>query len=89
MHRRALPYFGNPSSPHAEGRAARELLEDARVRIARLASVKADAVLFTAGATEANALAILGQVRAYGVSGAHVLYLPSAHASTRGAIEVL
>ena len=89
MHRRALSHFGNPSSPHAEGRAARELLEDARVRIARLASVKADAVLFTAGATEANALAILGQARARGVSGAHVLYLPSAHASTRGAIEVL
>lgn len=84
-----LAKFGNPSSPHEEGRAARELLEDARVRIARLASVKADAVLFTAGATEANALAILGQVRAKGTAGTHVLYLPSAHASTRGAIAML
>lgn len=88
-YRRARAYFGNPSSPHAEGRDARGLLEDARVRIARLASVKADAVLFTAGATEANALAIVGQVRAAASEKPHVLYLPSAHASTRGAIEML
>ena len=56
--------FGNPSSPHEEGRAAQALLTDARVRIARLAGVKPDAVIFTAGATEANALAIVGQVNA-------------------------
>lgn len=88
----ALRAYGNPSSPHAEGRAARTLLEDARVRIARLASVKADAVLFTSGATEANALALVGQIRARIARGIparalHVLYLPSAHASTRGAIR--
>lgn len=88
----ALQAYGNPSSPHAEGRAARAIVEDARVRIARLASVKADAVLFTSGATEANALALVGQIRARIAKGApasalHVLYLPSAHASTRGAIK--
>lgn len=93
-HLRALASFGNPSSPHAEGRAARDILEDARVRIARLAGVKADAVVFTAGATEANALAILGQVRALREGGQdaasiHVLYLPSAHASTRGCMDLL
>ncbi len=88
-YRRALTYFGNPSSHHAEGRAARTLLEDARVRIARLASVKADAVLFASGATEANALAILGQVRGSAVGKRHVLFLPSAHASTHGAMEML
>ena len=91
---RALPLFGNPSSPHAEGRRAKDVLEDARVRIARLAGVKTDAVLFTAGATEANALAILGQVHALVEGGRapesiHVLYLPSAHASTRGCMDQL
>lgn len=91
---KALDAFGNPSSPHEEGRAAHAVLEDARVRIARMAGVKADAVIFTAGATEANALAILGQVRAHIQKGAdahdlHVLYLPSAHASTRAAIRML
>lgn len=92
--RRALPAYGNPSSSHAEGREARAILEDARTRIARCAGVKADAVLFTAGATDANALAILGQVGARIASGSapagiHVLYAPSAHASTRGSMDML
>lgn len=90
----ALRAFGNPSSPHAEGRAAKEVLEDARTRIARLAMVKPDAVTFTSGATEANALGIVGSMRALWDAGTdpkdiHVLYLPSAHASTQGAIKEL
>lgn len=93
VYQKASRVYGNPSSPHTEGRAAKDILEDARVRIARLASVKSDAVLFTSGATEANALAILGQMRALAKerapSSIHGLYLPSAHASTRGAMEML
>ena len=51
---------GNPSSPHYEGRMAKKKLEDARTSIARLVEVQGDDVIFTSGATEANALAILG-----------------------------
>lgn len=76
---------GNPSSPHAEGRRARRILEAARTDIARLLEVQKDDVIFTGGATEANALAILGAVRsrqkAVGSKKIHALYLPSAHAS--------
>ena len=68
---------GNPSSPHTEGRRAKKMLEDARTDIARLLEVQADDVIFTSGATEANAIAILGLLKA----GDHALYLPSAHAS--------
>lgn len=76
----------NPSSPHTEGRHAKKMLEDARVAIARLVEVQADDVIFTSGATESNALAILGSVRNRqktegGHEKIHVLYLPSAHAS--------
>jgi cysteine desulfurase len=83
---RALLAFGNPSSPHAEGRAASDVLETARTEIARLAGVKSRAVIFTSGATEANALAIQGRIRACLDSGMsyhdmHVLYLPTMHAS--------
>lgn len=47
--------WANPSSPHAEGRAARAQLEDARRRIA--AALGSDAALiFTSGATEAISL---------------------------------
>ncbi|MEK7515807.1 MAG: aminotransferase class V-fold PLP-dependent enzyme [Patescibacteria group bacterium] len=68
---------GNPSSPHEEGRIAKKMLEDARTDIARLLEVQSDDVIFTSGATEANALAILGIAK----RGDHMLYLPSAHAS--------
>ncbi|MSU74418.1 aminotransferase class V-fold PLP-dependent enzyme [Candidatus Kaiserbacteria bacterium] len=67
----------NPSSPHEEGRHAKQMLEDARASIARLIEVQSDDVIFTSGATESNALAILGIPKV----GDHVLYLPSAHAS--------
>ena len=48
---------GNPSSPHTEGRTQKKLLEKARTEIARLVEVKPDDIIFTSGATEANALA--------------------------------
>ncbi|ESW92748.1 MULTISPECIES: cysteine desulfurase family protein [unclassified Mesorhizobium] len=49
----ALDVAANPSSVHAEGRAARRLIEDARRDVARLVSAKAEHVVFTSGATEA------------------------------------
>ena len=49
---------GNPSSVHAEGRAARRLIEDARAAVAALVGAEPLAVVFTAGGTEANALAL-------------------------------
>ena len=90
----ALTSYGNPSSPHTEGRAAKDILEDARTRIARLAGVKSETVLFTSGATEANALALMGHIRARiergtAPSDMHALVLPSAHASVRGAFSML
>ncbi len=54
----ALDVIGNPSSVHAEGRAARRVLEGAREAIGR--RFGPGAVVFTAGGTEANALAIRG-----------------------------
>jgi cysteine desulfurase len=56
----ALDLPGNPSSVHAEGRAARRLLEDARAAIARRFGARPQDVVFTAGGTEANALAVQG-----------------------------
>lgn len=54
----ALDLVGNPSSVHAEGRAARRVLEEARAAVARLAGTGPDGVIFTSGATEANLLAL-------------------------------
>jgi cysteine desulfurase len=54
----ALELGGNPSSVHAEGRAARAAIEGAREKVARLVRARAEDVIFTSGGTEANALAL-------------------------------
>jgi cysteine desulfurase len=54
----ALALTGNPSSVHHEGRAARQIVEDARGAVAALVGADARNVIFTAGGTEANALAL-------------------------------
>jgi cysteine desulfurase len=56
----ALTVSGNPSSVHANGRAARAIVEEARERVAALAGAKAEQVIFTSGATESNNLALFG-----------------------------
>jgi cysteine desulfurase len=56
--------WGNPSSVHAEGAAARALVERARGEVAALLGTEPETVVFTAGATEANNLAIRGTLRA-------------------------
>jgi cysteine desulfurase len=55
---RALEAVGNPSAVHAEGRAARALIEDAREKVAALVEAAPRDVVFTSGGTEANALAL-------------------------------
>lgn len=50
---KGLDVVGNPSSVHAEGRAARGLIETARGQVAELAGCKPSEVIFTSGATEA------------------------------------
>lgn len=48
-----LERFGNPSSVHAEGRAARGLMEEARLSLAQAFGTEAKCVTFTSGGTEA------------------------------------
>jgi cysteine desulfurase len=55
---KALDLVGNPSSVHAEGRASRQLVERARGEVAALAVTDPANIIFTSGATEANALAL-------------------------------
>lgn len=50
----ALDVAGNPSSVHAEGRAARAIVEDAREKVAALVGAKPSDVAFTSGATESS-----------------------------------
>jgi cysteine desulfurase len=54
----ALGVTGNASSVHAEGRAARALIEKARGQVAGLIGAREAQVTFTSGGTEANNLAL-------------------------------
>jgi cysteine desulfurase len=66
----AMDVVGNPSSVHAEGRAAKALVERARAEVAEAVGCKPAEVVFTSGATEAAGV----------LSGfAHVEVEPTAH----------
>ena len=67
---------GNASSAHALGRRARQMLEDARERIATLLGASPEEVIFTSGATEANNLALFSAIRDL---NAHILASPIEH----------
>lgn len=55
--------WGNPSSTHAEGAAARAAIERARRQVAELVGASPEEVFFTGGATEANNAILQGLLR--------------------------
>src|SRR4051794_11933719 len=70
---RALALPGNPSSVHAEGRAARAAVEHARDAVAALVGSKAPEVVFTSGGTEAASTVLSPSLRRSGEEGASLL----------------
>ncbi len=78
-----LPYlraetFGNPSSPHQFGRAARAGLEKARHEVAGAVGANPNQVIFMSGGTEADNLAIIGAVLAAKERGTNACVVVSA-----------
>ena len=65
----ALDVCGNPSSIHAEGRAARAIVEEARRAVAALIGVSPRGVHFVSGGTEAVAAALTPDLSGPGVKG--------------------
>src|SRR5262249_31537023 len=65
-----MPYFndvfGNPSSVHGFGRAARDAVDVARERIARFLAVAPDEIVFTSGGTESDNFGVKGLALARG-----------------------
>ncbi|MDP3951993.1 cysteine desulfurase family protein [Microbacterium sp.] len=82
--------FGNPSSHHTAGEAAASALDDARARVARVLGMRAGDVIFTAGGTEANNLAVKGIVLAALAHGRrHLVTTPIEHESILESAEFL
>lgn len=65
--------LANPSSLHGPGRRAKEVLDEARGRVAGLIGSKPGEVIFTSSGTEANNLAIKGMAMAYKDRGRHII----------------
>ena len=59
--------WGNPSSLHQWGNRSATVLEQARMQVAALLNAAADSVVFTAGGTEADNLALMGVAQRYRV----------------------
>src|SRR5678815_1466252 len=65
--------YGNASSIHHFGQAAKQKLETARRRVAQLMGANTPEVVFTCGGTEADNMALLGAVRASKLARRHVI----------------
>ena len=72
---------GNALSGHAFGRAAREVVENARAEVAGLIGAAPDEIVFTSGGTESNNAAVLGAAEAAAARGRHVVISAIEHAS--------
>ncbi len=88
-----LPYFseiyGNPSSFHSAGKTTKDAVERSREKAAKIFNSKIDEIIFTAGGTEANNLAILGFARANKEKGNHLITQKTEHKSVLEAMEHL
>jgi cysteine desulfurase len=69
--------YGNPSSAHAHGRKAKNLLEEARGTIARLLNCQPGEIIFTSGGTEADNMVLRGTIKNQGIK--HIITSPLEH----------
>ncbi|MCC6726291.1 MAG: cysteine desulfurase [Saprospiraceae bacterium] len=69
--------YGNPSSIHAEGRAMRAVIEDARKTVAKLIGASIGEVFFTSGGTESSNMALKCAVRDLGIQ--RIISQPTEH----------
>jgi cysteine desulfurase len=81
--------FGNPSSVHSYGRAAREIVEDARDRVASAVGASPAEIVFTGGGTEADNLAIKGAARKLRGNGNHIITTSFEHHAVLDTVEWL
>jgi len=73
--------FGNPSSLHDWGDAARQAVEVAQAQVAQLIGADAEEIIFTGSGTESNNFAIKGLVLAQQAKGKHVVVSAIEHFS--------
>lgn len=80
--------FGNPSSPHAAGRAARGAVEKARAQVAAGLGTPEDAIVFTSGGTESINTALRGALAAQ-PGKRHIVTSTIEHSATKNLCQQL
>lgn len=80
--------WGNPSSMHAAGAAAKAVLNRARAQVAALLNAAPAEIVFTSGATESNHTAILGALSAQ-TGKTHIVASAVEHPSSLKLLEYL
>lgn len=82
-------HFGNPSSVHSFGRAARVRVDAAREQVASLIRAHPGEIVFTSGGTESDNFAILGAALALRKKGRHVITCQTEHPAVLNACKQL
>lgn len=81
--------YGNPSSIHTAGRAARKVLDDARTVLAKAIGAKDNEIIITSGGTEADNTAIFGIAYSQKSKGKHIITTQIEHHAVMNACEKL
>ncbi|SFS62215.1 cysteine desulfurase family protein [Paenibacillus sp. 453mf] len=81
--------FGNASSVHAFGRAAKRTVSNARDKIAAFLGSFPDELIFTSGGTESDNLAIFGALSAHENNGKHIITTSIEHHAVLHSFEQL
>ena len=81
--------YANPSSLHRFGFKSEKILKKSRKIVADYLGVKAKEIVFTAGGTESNNLAIRGVIEAYKNRGKHLITSPIEHSSVTELFKAL
>ena len=87
-----LPHLrdaANAGSSHADGRRARNAVDDARARVGAALGVQPREIVFTSGGSEADSLALAGVARAARARGRHIVTLATEHHAVLHATEAL
>ena len=85
---KASKYIGNPNSLHKLGINAKELIDASTNQIANILGVKANEIIYTSGASEANNTVIKG-IENYKSRGNHIITTNLEHSSIYGPLKYM
>ncbi len=86
---RHLKNFGNASSAHAIGRAAKKIIDDSRLTAAEVLNCRPTEIVFAGSGTESANLAVFGAARAYKSFGRHIVTTKIEHHAVLRACQYL